>query len=98
MPSASNTRARPGSRAPTSPGPPDRDRFARSRCRSVKLDSADGLAWSPGRRCCLLVELADEAGGVERNQQSAQLVELRRSELLLQLGLDLGDDVTDRLS
>jgi hypothetical protein len=42
------------------------------------------------------VEFADEAGGVELDQQLAQLVELCRSELLFQFDLDLGDDVADR--
>jgi hypothetical protein len=40
--------------------------------------------------------LADEAGGVELDQQLPQLVELCRSEFPFEFGLDLGDAVADR--
>lgn len=42
-----------------------------------------------------MVKFADEAGGVELNQQLAQLVELRGSEFPFQFGLDIGDAFTD---
>src|SRR5215217_5797900 len=62
---------------------------------SVELRSVDGLAWSAARPLGLLLEFPDEAGGVELDQQLAQLVELRRSQLLFQFGLDLGDGLAD---
>ena len=65
------------------------------RVRSMKLPSAGGLAWSAGPLFWSL-GVADEAGGVELDQQVAQLVELCRSELVFQFGFDLGDDVADR--
>jgi hypothetical protein len=61
------------------------------------LDRVHWLSWSARSPWWSLVELADEARGVEVDQELAQLVELCRSELLFQFGLDLGDDVADRL-
>ncbi len=61
----------------------------------MKLRSRRRAGVVVGPLLLVLVEFADEAGGVELDQELAQLVELCRSELLFQFGLDLGDDLAD---